>query len=76
MKPTNQISDFEMGNTGHILEPYFAVDGNTDAIRKGCANTGKKLGEHWWFVDLEEQYSIRYVRVYNRDGYYNTITVI
>jgi len=56
-----------MSSTGYGGESSRAVDGNTDGTygHNSCTHTGKS-GDEWWRVDLEYEYEITNVQIFNR----------
>jgi len=47
-----------------------AVDGSTDPVyaRRSCMHTGLNDPDPWWMVDLERNYDVKRVVLYNRQG--------
>jgi len=45
-----------------------AVDGNTDGVysRGSCTHTSNTQTTHWWRVDLQQERTIKYVKIWNR----------
>ena len=62
-KPTKQSGDF---SSAFGLSKN-AVDGNTDGNWDGRSVTHTRYGKYpWWEVDLQDDFSIHFVKVYNR----------
>ena len=71
-KPAYQI-DVYGGHTGPASK---AVDGLTVGHIDHCSHTQTNTGWMWWMVDLQQQWSIRKVQLYNRfDGLRKLISI-
>lgn len=65
-KPAKQSSEYEIDDRGKAEN---AVDGITDGRYSEitCSHTATRIGGwHWWMVDLQENYTINSIRIYNR----------
>ncbi|XP_006820101.1 uncharacterized protein LOC102808150, partial [Saccoglossus kowalevskii] len=74
---SSELINFAYGKTAtqtHIVgggEPDHAVDGETgylqDVSSGGCTSTKTKGKTKWWKVDMEMDYIVKYVVVYNTE---------
>ena len=64
-KPTKQSSTY--GHTRHSPHSGLVVDGNTDGMfwRRSVSHTNRDSNP-WWEVDLQRDYTIKEIVVYNR----------
>ena len=63
LKPSAQDSLY-----GSVYKAELGIDENYDRRHYYCTHTGIGAGWHWWAVNLQHRYSIRYVKLINRIG--------